>query len=397
MVRPAIPSSERSRLNDLVEYGILDTAAETDFDDITKLASAICRTPISLVSLVDDRRQWFKSHHGLDVPETPKDFSFCAHAINTPSEIFIVPDATKDERFFDNPLVTDDPQVIFYAGVPLVSPKGNALGTLCVIDHNPKVLTPDQLTALKSLSNQVIAQLELRRKNEQLQSMYARLQSGYKDMEQFAYVAAHDLKSPLNNILGLINIIRDETADSLDPDSAEYFDHIEESAGNMSHLIDGILEYSKATHFDNLDKQQVRADHLFREIRTLVQVPDGMDLCLTSDVEILTVPRTLIIQLFLNLINNALKYCDNESGRVDVSIADVPGKYIFTIADNGKGIPQEGLDTMFDLFKSVKYHKNSGTGIGLAIVKKLVEMLDGTIEVESKSGIGTTFRITARK
>ena len=380
-----------------MEYGILDTVAETDFDDLTKLASAICQTPISLVSLVDDHRQWFKSHHGLDVHETPKDFSFCAHAINTPSEIFIVPDATKDIRFFDNPLVTDEPRVIFYAGVPLVSPKGNALGTLCVIDHKPKILSPDQLVALKALSHQVIAQLELRRKNDQLKSMYSRLESGYRDMEQFAYVAAHDLKSPLNNIMGLINIIRAETSNILNADSLEYFDYIEESAGNMSMLIDGILQYSKATQVDNLEKVPFQIERLFHELRTLINVPLGMTMNLSSSLESVALPHTLVLQLLLNLINNAIKYCDNASGRVDVEIEDAPGFYVFTVADNGRGIPAESLDTMFDLFKSVKYHKNSGTGIGLAIVKKLVEMIDGTITVDTQLGRGTTFKITAKQ
>src|SRR5215467_8109215 len=154
--------NEKTRLQALRRYKILDTDPERAFDDLTVLASHICETPVALISLIDADRQWFKSKVGMDVSETPREVSFCARAIQQ-SELFVVPDASKDPRFSSNPFVVSDPKIRFYAGAPFTSSDGHPLGTLCVVDLVPRQLTPNQQGALVALSHQVQAQFELRK------------------------------------------------------------------------------------------------------------------------------------------------------------------------------------------------------------------------------------------
>lgn len=158
-----IPANEGDRLNVLADYNIMDSLPEQAYDDFAKLASAICGTPIALITLLDEQRQWFKANIGLSVGETPRSQAFCAHAIMNPNDVMTVEDATADERFATNPLVTGDPGIRFYAGAPLVAPTGEALGTICVIDRQPRTLTDTQREALEILSREIIVQLELRR------------------------------------------------------------------------------------------------------------------------------------------------------------------------------------------------------------------------------------------
>jgi GAF domain-containing protein len=156
------PAKEKQRLKVLWQYQLLDTVPEEVFDDLAELAARICEAPIAMITLVDEKRQWFKSKVGVTVNETSRDISFCSHAIEQ-SDLFIVPDATQDDRFAENPLVTSDPKIRFYAGAPLITPDGYALGTLCVIDKVPRELRPEQQQALRVLARHVMTQLELRR------------------------------------------------------------------------------------------------------------------------------------------------------------------------------------------------------------------------------------------
>lgn len=162
MKKAAFPENEAKRLEALQKYNILDTVPEPSFDDITRLASHISNTPVALISLVDRERQWFKSKIGIDIQETPRDISFCSHAILDP-DILVVPDTHEDERFSDNPLVTSEHNIRFYAGSPLITSKGEALGTLCVFDRTPRNLDETQKESLRALARQVMNQLELRK------------------------------------------------------------------------------------------------------------------------------------------------------------------------------------------------------------------------------------------
>ncbi|NEU76287.1 GAF domain-containing protein [Hassallia byssoidea VB512170] len=204
-MKAPLPDNEPQRIEALLQYKILDTPPEAVFDDLTRLASYICGTPIALVSLVDTNRQWFKSKVGIEVLQTPRDIAFCAHAILEP-DVLVVPDATSDERFATNPVVASDPNIRFYAGVPLINPEGHALGTLCVVDYVPRELTDEQLEALRTLGRQIIKQLELRRNLASLVLTTNQGKQTHKHNKFFKSIAgAFGLASAILIVIGVVS------------------------------------------------------------------------------------------------------------------------------------------------------------------------------------------------
>lgn len=236
------------------------------------MASQICNTPISLVSLIDPSRQWFKSHHGLDATETPRELVFCAHAINEPDEVLVVPDSRKDERFHDNPLATDAPNVIFYAGAPLNTSDGLSLGTLCVIDNKPREITEDQIQALKALAKQVVSQLELRKRNIVLENANAKMMALNERLESFGARLTHDLKAPLRGIKNLVSFIIEDHGETINNEAMELLSKINERANFMNSVITGMLEFSKnSTINDKIERFNLK--ELINEIENDLNPP----------------------------------------------------------------------------------------------------------------------------
>jgi signal transduction histidine kinase len=391
---------ESERLKLLESYSILDTLPEIDYDNLTAIASEICNTPISLVSLIDSKRQWFKSHHGLNVSETPKDYAFCAHAIIDPNDVFIVQDTRKDERFFDNPLVTGDPNVIFYAGVPLVGANNLPIGTLCVIDRKPKLLSQTQILALKALANQVMNLLELRKTKAQLERALQDVEKINLELESFAYIAAHDLKSPLNNISSITDLFLDAYGDKLQEDGLKLIELISFSSEKLRKLIEGLLEYSKSNTILKEDKVEVNLTELVKDIKGLCDFENNCQITLKSSLNTIFTNRIAIEQIFINLVSNSIKYNYNPRTEIEIEIKEDDCKYIISIKDNGAGISKENQDKVFQIFKVLAAEDKfgqRGNGIGLATVKKIIEALGGTIYIESELSAGTKFIFTLGK
>lgn len=201
MQTPPLLPDEKERLKELYSYQILNTPQEEAFDEIVELASSICNAPMSTITLIDIDRQWFKSRVGMNGQASSRQISFCAHAI-LQDDLFVVPDASRDERFYDNPLVTEKPDIRFYAGMPLVTQNGFKVGTLCVMDHQPRALTENQLLALKVLSRQVIRLMELRLRNLELERTNDR-------QNKMLSLIAHDVRTPLGGIQSIIELFED--------------------------------------------------------------------------------------------------------------------------------------------------------------------------------------------
>ena len=391
---------EEARLKALKTYSILDTMPEGEFDMITSIASQICGTPISTVSMVADTRVWFKSHHGLDCTEAPREYAFCSYAIQNPKDVYIVEDASKDPEFADNPLVAGAPHMIFYAGVPLVTEEGFALGTLTVIDQKPHRLNAGQIAALQALAYQVVKLLELRQNRNDLAKEVDCLSQKNSDLEQFACVAAHDLRSPLNSITGLISLLHASPEIEISEESSHYLDMIGDLSTKLKGMIDGLLEYSRSTKLPCEDMVPVDVKPFMEEIKILHEANARVTLKLHAEVDTVMANRVALSQILINLVSNAVKYNDKPQAVIEIGVMEHVEQYFWYVKDNGPGIPKEYHDRIFRLFEiATKKDQfgNTGTGIGLATGKKLVERLGGDIWVESKRGVGTLFNFTVSK
>tara|TARA_R110002050_G_scaffold292053_2_gene447030 strand:+ start:586 stop:1788 length:1203 start_codon:yes stop_codon:yes gene_type:complete len=396
---PDIPENEEQRLKELYKYSLLDTFYEDEYDQITKMASNICGTPISLISLIDKDRQWFKSNIGLGLPETPRDFAFCAHAINSPQETFIIPDSRKDERFFDNPFVLNEPNIVFYAGVPLVTGDNIALGTLCVIDSEPKNLSAEKQEALEDLASQVVKLFELRRKTKELERLVNDLNIKNQSLEEFARVAAHDIKSPINNILSLSEYINQEES-GLSKEGHELLSMISTSAKDLGQLIDGILRLSRSSELLNQERSTLDLPDFIASLLNMLCLSTKTALTLDIKVEKVFTNKIALEQILINLIANSLKYNNAMQPWLKVSAEEDETRIIFSVSDNGPGISEKDQKRIFTIFQTTTNKAKdgtSGTGIGLATVKALVEGLGGNIWVESKIGDGATFTFSVEK
>lgn len=400
MLLPLVHSQENERIQCLESYQILDSESEAEFDNLTKLAADICETPISLITLVDSERQWFKSKVGLDVDETIRDFSFCAHAINESNEFLIIEDARKDSRFVDNPFVTGEPFVVFYAGVVLKSESGFPLGTICVIDRVPRVLSPKQMNALKSIAKQIMYLLELKKSHRIQDELRAQLEDKNVELGRFATIAAHDLKSPLANISSLTKMFIEIYGNSIDEKGRLLLESIGNSGQRLRGLIDGLLQFSKCDDLSSLTKSSIELTNLKEEIKSLIGQPDELIVTLNSELHSIYSYPSLMDQILVNLFSNSLKYNDKNITEIELSVSENASHYLFVVSDNGPGIIKSKQDSIFNLFQvgAVKdRYGNRGNGIGLASVKKVIERLGGEIHLESEEGDGAHFYFSIAK
>ena len=392
-----IPNNEEERLKVLKKYSILDSLPEEEYDAITKIASSICDTPIALVSIIDEKRQWFKSNHGMETKETHRDLAFCAHSILNPNEIFEVEDATKDERFFDNPLTTDAPNVIFYAGAPLNTSEGYPLGTLCVIDNKPKKLNDTQKEALNLLANQVVRLFELRKGNAKLKSANKDIVKLNDRLNNFAFRLTHDLKSPINNINFLIDVLKEDHFELFKETQAEnYFNLIADRISYMDNLINDILAYSKVTN-KNIVFNAFNIKGLIEGIIKNIDIENKIDFIAENlDTDIFS-SKIGLLQVFQNLISNSKKFTDEEKVIIKISFSEDTENYNFVYEDNGPGIPKKYWKKVFEMFETLHKNSNNNTGVGLSTVKSNIERLGGSIalsnKIDNKKGVCFKFNI----
>lgn len=389
MITAPIPHNETDRLKDLHRSQLLDSAHEQEFDEIVKFASQICSMPISLISLVDSNRQWFKARIGLDVDETNRDISFCSHAI-LQDQLFEIPDALLDERFSDNPLVLDAPSIRFYAGMPLVTESGSRLGTLCVIDSVPRNLTEQQKFGLRVLAESVIKIADLRIKNQQLFSLA-------ENQKKIISILAHDVRSPLTSIKSVIEfrdqglLEQDEAAEMLSM-AAVQLDQTLDMVNNIVNWGQMQLKFSKIVLEDIKIAEVI--DLVFAS-ESLKAKMKGNTLINQVDFGLVSLSdRQALEFIFRNLVSNANKFTD--SGTITISAEAVSDGVLIILSDTGVGISK---DTIAKILASEEYASTLGTGnekgngLGLMLVKEFIQHLNGTLSIDSAPGKGTSFKI----
>lgn len=443
------PGNEVNRLASLLEYDVLDTLPERSYDELTAIAAHICGAPIALVSLLDGDRQWFKSHYGIDAIETPREHAFCAHAILNPQEVLVVGNALEDERFKNNPLVTDEPNIRFYAGTPLVNPEGMPLGTLCVIDRTPRELTPQQSETLQALGRQVIAQLELRRKAAQLQKEKQELKQALQNlkMSQANLIESEkmsaigelvvDLAQKLNNpltlvqgnlefgqkyvqqLLELIDLYRGESTSEETVESFAQKIELDDMRETLPRLFfvmknrvkqvrDTILSLQTFTLHDeagiqhvnihdNLDAVCKLLNSYFQETATQPAVKLVKQY---SELPCVPCKPAQLNQALMHLISNAIDAVrqgvgpnnpDHSLPQVTIATSLAEGNTIqISISDNGLGTSDKPQSQMF-----MRSYSAGKVDMGLVISRRIiVQEHSGSLNCQSTLGLGTEMVVT---
>lgn len=397
--RTRLAVEDEERLATLRRLALLDTPAEEAFDRLTQLASKIIDAPVALVSLVDRDRQFFKSHVGLAEPwasqrETPLSHSFCQHAVAS-GEPLVVEDAREDPLLREN-LAIPDLGVIAYAGIPLITDAGHALGSFCVIDSEPRKWTADELETLRDLAAGVMSEIELRAQNERLREL-----DRLKD--EFVGLISHELRTPLTSINGYLNVLL-EAEGSTSPDrQREFLEVIDRNTQRLSHLVNDLLFVAqvRAGEFqishNELDLEAVLTDCV--RSAQLQATERELDLTLESNtVPVLFGDATRLAQLFDNLITNAIKFTP-EGGRVEVKLnaSDDREAACISVRDTGIGLTEAEREEVFERFtRSDAARENAipGSGLGLTIARAIVEAHRGQIHLTSRPGQGTTVTVT---
>lgn len=422
LVCPPLPDNEPLRLQRLEALGILDAWPMDGYQGLCRLAAAICRAPVSAITLIGQDRQHTKATHGAELlnmdPVTgfdvDRDIAFCAHAIVDPAHVLVIPDATVDERFQGNPLVTGKPGIRFYAGAPIVSIDGFALGALCVIDNQPRQLEASQVAAMSELAKLVAAQFEherlarqhrqlkvkaIKQENEQrLSALVDMLNRKNKEQQRFIQMLAHDFRAPLNTVNSFSALLSEENTQDSPEDRKSFLDFIVRGGRRMKTLLDDLLSFVLAESA-NIHTQAVDMVELMKQLRedlqSVLQRSGGR-------LEFGSLPTVhgdanLLRLALQNLITNGLKFQATAAVPViAVHIDRVDNAVQIRVTDNGIGIglPTDRLNEVFEDF--ARLHSKQiyeGSGLGLPTVRRIAQLHQGDVCVESTSPAGTTFLI----
>ncbi|WP_230879466.1 GAF domain-containing sensor histidine kinase [Planomonospora sp. ID67723] len=392
-----VPPDEAARLRELEDLQALDAPLEPDFQSIAELAASICRTPIALVTLVGKDWQHFRGRSGFDTPELERRIGFCPYVVSG-GEPLEVPDALADPRFQDDPLVAGEPHLRYYAGVPLSGGRGHTLGTVCVLDYRPRRLAPEQHRTLGVLASHAAALLELHRHARQAGEVARRLQDVEELKQQFLRSVNHELRTPLTSIRSYLQLIQDGGLD--EPTERNFLGVIERNSERLLSLLDELLLMASLNaHTAVFTPERANLSAVTREAVDISMAKAGrrdQALRMHAPAEVpVWADAGRLRHALVHLLDNAVKFTP-AGGRIDVVVTPGPGPRV-EIHDTGIGIGAEDLEHVFeDFYRAPEAESQAigGTGVGLSIVNKIIQLHGGAIRMNSKPHEGTCVQIS---
>lgn len=394
MVPPSIPSDDSRRLSELYRYEVLDTSYEDEFNDVVQLAAAICNTPIALVSLIDQKRQWFKAKLGIEANEFPREISFCGHTINSDSVVFEVSDATTDERFLDNPLVIESPYIRFYTGVPLINNNGFKVGTISVMDTQPRFLNEVQIYTLQTLARQVVKLLDQNLLNKQLEQQQEKLQQQMELQNRILSIIAHDVRNPIGAVKSIIELNAKKILSQ--HDSIELMNMAGNQIDGTVELLNNLVDWgSMQMRGQGFEKEKVHmrtlVSNMFKSFEIMASLKSNIMVNLVDEDLFLKSEINAMRFILRNLISNANKF--TKEGVITVYAHKEDNQIMLSVSDTGVGMTEEIQSKLFDgeHYQSTTGTSNEkGSGLGLILTKDFIQILGGTIKVESVLDKGTS-------
>lgn len=409
-----LPEGEKERLAAVLDYDVLNTEYEKDLDDLTAFAANLFNVPIVLVTILDEKRQWFKSNYGMSVKETERSISFCQYTI-LQKDIFEVENAVQDERFSENPLVLEKPNIRFYAGIPLINERGFAIGSLALIDQKPRKLSTDEKNVLNLLGKQVLNFFELTMKKKELEKEKTLLEkhvdertakikqqlvelekrdnqliSLNSELTRFIYKLSHDLLGPLKSLQGLINLSLQEAKQ---PEIRHYLTLMQKTESKLDNTLISLIKIISIK--DPWDISIIRWEHVIRNAikNARKRVPEkDVDCKLDITVEKEFKSDKLLLEMMIEeFLVNSMQFNFRPDPVIQIRIKEIKDHILVEISDNGIGIREEEKDKIFEMF--YKSEKSLGSGLGLYIAKNMVEKLGGSIRLETEKNKGSKFRI----
>ena len=372
------------------EFHILRNSAEGEFSELLFLCTQVVEASGAAFIITEAKKSWIKSSYGLPPEEFDTEF-FLWNQVLQQDDILLF-----NKQELSNTSM-DFERII---AIPVKTESGEKLGIVALLEPNKEEVTTNEDRSLKLLVKQILISIAFKKQQNQYQRMQLDLEQRFKELEKFASVVSHDIKSPLANVISLVELLKEEKLDQFDEETRQYIEFLSQASHSLRNYVDGLLVFYRSERILEKEEEDVDLNPFFKNIINLYNVNPDVEITHPTTGVLKKVNKAALTQVFMNLISNALKYNYKELRKVQIEYQVKDDFYHFEVKDNGDGIPKENFNKIFDLFTTLDLNDrdgNPGSGIGLATVKKLLTHMGGNIHVESCPGIGSNFKFQIKR